>query len=58
MFRNAVAVTDANDNIKLHKAKSMNKIDGLTAIINAIGGYMSGAKPEPYKDSDLKILKF
>lgn len=58
MFRNAVAVTDANDNIKLHKAKSMNKIDGLTAIINAIGGYMSGAKPEPYKDSDLKILNF
>jgi hypothetical protein len=36
----------------------MNKIDGLTAIINAIGGYMSGAKPEPYKDSDLKILNF
>ena len=58
MFRNAVAVTDANDNIKLHKAKSQNKIDGLTAIINAIGGYMSGAKPEPYKDSDLKILNF
>ena len=58
MFRNAVAVTDTNDNIKLHKAKSMNKIDGLTAIINAIGGYMSGAKPEPYKDSDLKILNF
>ena len=58
MFRNAVAVTDANDNIKLHKAKSMNKIDGLIAIINAIGGYMSGAKPEPYKDSDLKILNF
>ena len=58
MFSNAVVVTDANDNIKLHKAKSMNKIDGLTAIINAIGGYMSGAKPEPYKDSDLKILNF
>lgn len=58
MFRNAVAVTDANDNIKLHKAKSMNKIDGLTAIINAIGGYMSGAKPDPYKNSDLKILNF
>lgn len=58
MFRNAVAVTDANDNIKLHKGKSQNKIDGLIALINAIGGYMSGAKPEPYKDSEVKFLNF
>ena len=56
MFRNAVAVTDANANIKLHKGKSQNKIDGLIAVINAIGGYMSGAKPEPYKKSEVKFL--
>lgn len=56
MFRNAVAVKDANDNIKLHKAKSQNKIDGLIAIVNAIGGYMSGKKPEPYKDGEVKFL--
>lgn len=58
MFRNAVAVKDANDNIKLHKAKSQNKIDGLIAIVNAIGGYMSGKKPEPYKDGEVKFLNF
>lgn len=56
MFRNAVAVKDANDNIKLHKAKSQNKIDGLIAVVNAIGGYMSGKKPEPYKDGEVKFL--
>lgn len=58
MFRNAVAVKDANDNIKLHKAKSQNKIDGLIAVVNAIGGYMSGKKPEPYKDGEVKFLNF
>ena len=58
MFRNAVAVKDANDNIKLHKSKSQNKIDGLIAVVNAIGGYMSGKKPEPYKDGEVKFLNF
>ena len=58
MFRNAVAVKDANDNIKLHKDKSQNKIDGLIAVVNAIGGYMSGKKPEPYKDGEVKFLNF
>lgn len=58
MFRNAVAMTDSNDNIKLNKAKSQNKIDGLIALINAIGGYMSGEKPEIYKDTELRIIDF
>jgi phage terminase large subunit-like protein len=58
MFRNAVAVTDTNDNIKLDKKKSQQKIDGLIALINAIGGYMSGAKPEPYKNKEVKTLNF
>jgi hypothetical protein len=30
----------------------------LIALINAIGGYMSGAKPEPYKDKEVKTLNF
>jgi len=58
MFRNAVAVTDTNDNIKLDKKKSQQKIDGLIALINAIGGYMSGVKPEPYKNKEVKTLNF
>lgn len=49
MFRNAVAITDTNDNIKLDKKKSQDKIDGLIALANAIGGYMSDDKPAtPY----------
>ncbi len=58
MFRNAVAVTDTNDNIKLDKKKSQNKIDGIIALCNAIGGYMSGAKPEPYVGKDVRTINF
>jgi phage terminase large subunit-like protein len=58
MFRNAIAITDSNDNIKLDKKKSQNKIDGLIALINAIGGSMSGNKPEIYENKDVKVLNF
>lgn len=59
MFRNAVAITDTNDNIKLKKTKGYQKIDGLIALINAIGGSMSSpVKPEPYKNSEVRILNF
>lgn len=58
MFRNAVAITDSNENIKLDKKKSQNKIDGLIALVNAIGGYMSGEKATPYKDHDVRELNF
>jgi len=41
MFGNVVIYMDANENIKVHKGKSRNKIDGIAALVNAIGGYMS-----------------
>lgn len=41
MFRNVVIYTDPNQNIKLDKAKSQFKIDGIVALAMAIGEYMS-----------------
>lgn len=41
MFRNVIIYKDANDNIKLDKKKSPNKIDGVVAVVDAIGGMMS-----------------
>ena len=58
MFRNAVAITDSNENIKLDKKKSQNKIDGLIALINAIGGFMSGEKINPYQNHEMRELNF
>jgi phage terminase large subunit-like protein len=58
MFRNAVAITDSNENIKLDKKRSQNKIDGLVALVNAIGGYMSGEKVTPYQNHDVRELNF
>ncbi|MDR2919700.1 MAG: terminase large subunit [Tannerella sp.] len=46
MFRNVVIYRDPNDNIKLDKKRSIEKIDGVVAMGNAIGGYMSNP-PEP-----------
>jgi phage terminase large subunit-like protein len=58
MFRNAVPYTDSNDNIKLDKKRSQEKIDGLIALINAIGGYMSGDKVKPYETHSIRELNF
>ena len=58
MFRNAVVVSDSNENTKLDKKKSQNKIDGLIALINAIGGYMSGEKEKPYESNNIRELNF
>lgn len=58
MFRNAVAITDTNDNIKLDKKKSQDKIDGLIALANAIGGFMSGDKIKPYENHTLREIDF
>lgn len=41
MFKNVVLYRDPNSNIKLDKGKSVNKIDGVVAIVDALGGYMS-----------------
>lgn len=54
MFRNVVVYTDANDNIKLDKRRSQEKIDGVVAMANAYGGWMSGE--EEYVFSGIKRL--
>lgn len=41
MFRNVVIYRDPNANIKLDKARSRNKIDGVVALVDAIGGHMT-----------------
>ena len=41
MFRNVVVYTDPNANIKLDKARSRNKIDGVVALVDAIGGWLN-----------------
>jgi phage terminase large subunit-like protein len=40
MLSNVVIVANPNDDIKPHRGKSSNKIDGIIATINALGGYM------------------
>jgi phage terminase large subunit-like protein len=35
-----VYIDDANNNLKVHKGKSKNKVDGPTALVNAIGDYL------------------
>ena len=41
MFRNVVIYRDPNANIKLDKSRSRNKIDGVVATVDAIGGYLT-----------------
>ena len=52
---------DANDNIKLYKKKSPNKIDGVVAIVDAIGGMMSveadDQKKIMYGNHSLRTIK-
>lgn len=47
MFTNVTLVRDSNDNIKPDKASASNKIDGVIAIIQAIGGAMSDEVGNP-----------
>ena len=61
MFRNVVIYKDANDNIKLDKKKSPNKLDGVVAIVDAIGGMMSveadDQKKIMYGNHSLRTIK-
>ena len=41
MFKNVVVYRDPNNNIKLNKAKSRNKIDGVVASVDALGGWLN-----------------
>lgn len=41
MFQNVSVKEDDNGNIKVHKSAAMSKIDGVIALAQAIGGWMS-----------------
>ena len=58
MFRNVVIYTDPNANIKLDKAKSRNKIDGVVALADAVGGWLTktAEKKPAYQDHTLRTL--
>jgi phage terminase large subunit-like protein len=61
MFGNVVLYQDPNDNIKVHKGKSRNKVDGVVALINAVGGWMSKTAEEQgriiYNDHTLRTVR-
>ena len=60
MFKNVVIYTDPNANIKLDKARARNKIDGVVALVDAIGGWLtktSGKSGEIYRDHSLRVVK-
>ncbi len=58
MCGNVVLQRDAAGNIKIDKGKSSEKVDGMAALVNALGGYMSGDGPETsvYEERGLLIL--
>ena len=53
-FSNVVIKRDHNDNIKPDKVSNKNKIDGVIAMIQALGGYQIAPKPI----TDLEIFTF
>jgi phage terminase large subunit-like protein len=59
MFRNVVTYVDPNANIKLDKSRSRNKIDGVVALVDAVGGWLTkeGEKKPAYHDHGLRVLK-
>ena len=60
MFRNVVTITDTNDNVKVDKKKSQDKIDGVVAYSNAVGTHLSmTANPtqSPYSDHTFRVLE-
>ena len=59
MFRNVVIYRDPNANIKLDKARSRNKIDGVVALVDAVGGYLTKTanNKQAYHDHTLRTIK-
>ena len=60
MFKNVVIYTDPNANIKLDKSRARNKIDGVVALVDAIGGWLtktSGKTGEVYTDHTLRVIR-
>ena len=59
MMRNVVVYIDPNANVKLDKARSRNKIDGVVALVDAIGGWLTrtnGRGGDMYDDHDLRTI--
>lgn len=60
MMRNVVVYIDPNANVKLDKARSRNKIDGVVALVDACGGWLNktnGEQPKQlYKDHSLRTI--
>ena len=59
MFRNVVIYRDPNANIKLDKARSRNKIDGVVALVDAIGGYLTktSSGKQAYSNHTLRTIQ-
>ena len=58
MFRNVVVYIDPNSNIKLDKARSRNKIDGVVALVDAVGGWLTKTadNKQAYHDHSLRTI--
>ena len=58
-MQNVVIYIDPNANIKLDKKRSRNKIDGVVACVNAVGGWLnltSGETKEIYVSHGLRTI--
>ena len=59
MFRNVVIYIDPNANVKLDKARARNKIDGVVALADAVGGWLnktSGKTGQIYTTHGLRVI--
>ena len=59
MMGNVTIYTDPNANVKLDKSRSRNKIDGVAAAVDAIGGYLTktATQKQIYSDHTLRTIK-
>jgi phage terminase large subunit-like protein len=59
MFRNVVPYVDPNLNIRPDKARSRNKIDGVSALIDAVGSWLTkeGDKKPAYHEHGLRTIR-
>jgi phage terminase large subunit-like protein len=59
MFRNVVPYVDPNLNIRPDKARSRNKIDGVSALIDAVGSWLTKTadNKQAYHEHTLRTIK-
>jgi phage terminase large subunit-like protein len=58
MLSNVYLYVDANENIKPHRGKSSNKIDGVVSALNALGEYMTDTAETQQKTNNVGIREF